>query len=406
MKAWVNPTPEGTHYILEVPKAQKTEIKLLMAYRGLTFSTSASSPEKAVLFSDNPYSIADLIAPDDPHIGGYRRAIDASRALSGKGNYKTPPGKEIWNYQGATLDYLLARNGGIDADEPGLGKTIVAIVFCNEVEATRTLVIVPASVRIQWGVRIKEWSTIAKVSVSVMLNVKDGIHPTANYQVISYEAARNPAIMRAIARGRWDVLVCDEAHKMKNQEALTTRAILGNSRGEYQHGDIKMPAIGTYCDRALALTGTPLLNRPSEAYNLFRYFDHESIDFVNEARFKERYNRQADLKTLDGKRFKLESTSLELELQNRLRANVMARHEKKDVLDAMKPPRYSLVSVEENGAVKSALAVEGMLGLDIETIQTTKDFEILGHIAEARRLMGEAMAPQIIEYVSDFLEGS
>jgi hypothetical protein len=47
-----------------------------------------------------------------------------------------------------------------------------------------------------------------------------------------------------------------------------------------------------------------------------------------------------------------------------------------------------------------------MLGLSIEEIQTTKDFDILGHIAEARRLMGTAMAPQVIEYAEDFLEGS
>ncbi len=72
----------------------------------------------------------------------------------------------------------------------------------------------------------------------------------------------------------------------------------------------------------------------------------------------------------------------------------------------MKPPRYSIVKCEENKAVKGALDVEGMLGLSLDEIQTTKDFEILGHIAEARRLMGEALAPQIIEYARDFLEGS
>jgi len=82
------------------------------------------------------------------------------------------------------------------------------------------------------------------------------------------------------------------------------------------------------------------------------------------------------------------------------------RARKKDVLRCYEASTLFPREREENGAVKSALAVEGMLGLDIETIQTTKDFEILGHIAEARRLMGEAMAPQIIEYVSDFLEGS
>jgi SWI/SNF-related matrix-associated actin-dependent regulator 1 of chromatin subfamily A len=202
------------------------------------------------------------------------------------------------------------------------------------------------------------------------------------------------------------LLICDEAHKMKNRDAITTRAILGNSRGEYHHGDIKMKAIAHYCREHLALTGTLLLNRPSECYNLLRFFDHEAIDFMSEEKFKERYNRQADMKTIEGKRFKLESTSLETELQNRLRVNVMARHEKKDVLKFMKPPRDSIVRCEENGDVRAALDVEGMLGLPIDEIQTTKDFEILGHIAEARRLMGVALASQISEYAADFLEGS
>jgi SWI/SNF-related matrix-associated actin-dependent regulator 1 of chromatin subfamily A len=378
-----------------------------MAYRGLTYSTSASSSERAILFSTNEYALADLADPVRvPTLAAYRKEIDLSRALNGSGTRRLPPGVELWDYQKATLDYLLARKGGIDADQPGLGKTITAIAYCNEREAQRVLVIVPASVRIQWGEQIKRFSTIPNVRVSVMLKVKDGIHPTAHYQVISYEAARNPAILKAIAKGRWKVLICDEAHKMKNIDAITTRAILGNSKGEYNHGEIKMKAIAGYCDEHIALTGTLLLNRPSECYVLFRFFDWESIDFASEDAFKTRYNKQAQMQTIEGKRFTLESTSLESELQNRLRVNIMARHEKKDVLTLMKPPRYSIVRCEENGAVKGALDVEGMLGLSIDEIQTTKDFEILGHIAEARRLMGIALAPQIIDYAADFLEGT
>jgi SWI/SNF-related matrix-associated actin-dependent regulator 1 of chromatin subfamily A len=401
-------TENGTNFILHVPSTRRDEIAPLMAYRGLTFSTSASTRENAVLFSmGNPYALADLAPSDSPVLGAYRKQIDLSRALNGPDYSRyCPPGKELWDYQNGTLAYLLARSGGIDGDQPGLGKTPTAIVYCNAKAAHRVLVICPASVRLQWGTRIREWSTIPNVKAAVMERVKDGIHPTAHYQVISYDAARNPAIMRAISKYKWDVLICDEAHKMKNIEALTTRAIIGNSRGEYQHGDIKVPAIATYCREHLALTGTLLLNRPSEAYVLFRFFDWEAIDFVSEEKFKDRYNKQADMRTIEGKRFKLESTSLENELQNRLRVNVMARHEKKDVLRFMKPPRFSVVTCAENGAVRGALDAEGMLGLDIEEIQTTKDFEILGHIAEARRLMGTALAPQIADYAADFLEGS
>jgi len=396
----------GQNFILRVPVSDKRTIANLMAYRGLTFSTSASSRHEAVLWSSNPYSLADLADVSLPTLGPYRAQIEKSRALDGVGTRRLPPGKELWDYQKATLDYLLARGGGINGDQPGLGKTPTSIAYCNEREAMRVLVIVPASVRLQWEERIKEWSTIPNVKVACMLKVKDGIHPTANYQIISYDAARNPAIIRAISKYEWDVLICDEAHKMKNIDALTTRAIIGNSRGEYQHGEHKMKAIAGYCREHLALTGTLLLNRPSECYNLIRFFDHEAIDFASEEKFKERYNRQADLKTIEGKRFKLESTSLESELQNRLRVNVMARHEKKDVLTFMKPPRYDIVRCQDDGAVQGALAAEGLLGLSIDEIQTTKDFEILGHIAEARRLMGVALAPQIVDYAADFLEGS
>lgn len=396
----------GRYFILRVPRARRADIANLMAYRGLAFSTSASSTNEGVLFSDNAYALADLAAPDCGRLEPYRREIEASRATDGKGTTRLPPGKELWGYQKASFDYILKRGGGILGDQPGLGKTPISLAYCNHIEAQRILVIVPASLRIQWETKIKEWSTIPRVKVSTMLKVKDGIHPTAHYQVLSYDAARNPSIIRAISKTPWDVLICDEAHKMKNIEALTTRAILGNNRGEYQHADMRMPAIASYCRHKLALTGTPLLNRPSEAFTLIRHFDHEAIDFMSWDVFKERYNRQADMQTIEGKRFKLESTSLELELQNRLRVNVMARHLKRDVFTQMKPPRFSVVTCLENRAVKGALEVEGMLGLDIETLQTTKDFEILGHIAEARRLMGEALAPQIVEYASDFLDGS
>lgn len=396
----------GSNFILRVPSTLKKDVASLMAYRGMVFSTSASSRQEAVLWSPNPYSLADIADPELPTLGSYRQQIDLSRALNGKGTTKLPPGKELWDYQKAELDYVLARKGGILGAQPGLGKTPMAIAYCNEREATRILVIVPASVRLQWAERIMEWTTIPKCKVSTMLKVKDGIHPTANYQIISYDAARNPAIIRAISKYQWDVLICDEAHKMKNIDALTTRAIVGNNRGEYQHGEHKMKAIAGYCREHLALTGTLLLNRPSECYVLFRHFDWEAIDFLSWEKFKDRYNRQADMKTIEGKRFKLESTSLEQELQNRLRVNILARHEKKDVLTFMKPPRYSIVKCEEDGQVRGALDAEGLLEIDIDEIQTTTDFEILGHIAEVRRLMGVALAPQIADYARDFLEGS
>ena len=123
MKVWAN----AGHFILEVPRERKEEIAKLMAYRGLTFSTSASSSQKAILWTNSPYGLADL-AEDCPELAPYRDAIDASRALDGIGTMKLPPGRELWGYQKATLDYLLARKGGINGDQhPGIKLAILRV---------------------------------------------------------------------------------------------------------------------------------------------------------------------------------------------------------------------------------------------------------------------------------------
>ena len=89
----------GKNFVLKVPSARKQEIANLMAYRGLTFSTSASSRAEAVLWATNAYALADLAGEDCPTLSAYRKQIDLSRALDGKGTRRLPPGKELWDYQ-------------------------------------------------------------------------------------------------------------------------------------------------------------------------------------------------------------------------------------------------------------------------------------------------------------------
>jgi hypothetical protein len=311
-------TENGPNFILHVPSTRKLEIAPLMAYRGLVFSTSASTRENAILWSLNPYALADLAAPDSPTLGAYRQQIELSRALDGKGTTRLPPGRELWDFQKATLDYLCGAAAGSTGTNLGSAKPRPPLPIATNAKRSARLSFARRPSGSSGASESGMDDNPQRQKVSVMLRVKDGIHPTAHYQVISYDAARNPAIIRAISKYQWDVLICDEAHKMKNIEALTTRAIIGNSRGEYQHGEIRCRRLPSIAAKHLALTGTLLLNRPSEAYVLFRFFDWEAIDFASEDKFKERYNRQADMKTIEGKRFKLESTSLENELQNRL----------------------------------------------------------------------------------------
>jgi len=157
--------------------------------------------------------------------------------------------------------------------------------------------------------------------------------------------------------------------------------------------------------RVLALTGTPLPNRPREAYTLARHLCWEAIDFLSEQKFNERFNPMRQNTTTTGKLWVDERVGRASELQNRLRGNFMARHAKREVMTQLKMPVFDLIQVEETKAVKAALAAERLLDIDPETFAGA-DADVLGHIAAARRMMGVAMAPQVADYLDMLIRGA
>jgi SWI/SNF-related matrix-associated actin-dependent regulator of chromatin subfamily A-like protein 1 len=70
----------------------------------------------------------------------------------------------------------------------------------------------------------------------------------------------------------------------------------------------------------------------------------------------------------------------------------------------LKLPAYDLVYMEETAAVRAALKAERMLDIDPENLEGI-DMTALGSIATVRRIMGEAMAPMVSDYVDMVLEG-
>jgi SNF2 family DNA or RNA helicase len=87
-----------------------------------------------------------------------------------------------------------------------------------------------------------------------------------------------------------------------------------------------------------------------------------------------------------------------------MRAHFMTRHLDKDVRKQMHYPVYDLIHVNETAAIKQALEAERLLDIDPETFETG-GFDIDGAISTARRMMGEAMAPQVADYVKVLLGG-
>lgn len=393
-------------YVMRVPAEDHDFGMVLMRDHGFDMSLPTSTPQVSTFFTFEPYAAATFYDTATilarQQLAPIVSEIDASWALSSDIHVECPTDKELWDFQKADIAYGRRRANFLVGDQPGLGKTPIAICTANDMQADRVLVICPASIRVQWVQRIREWSTMKwPMAIHPIFNARNGVHPNAKWTVVSYELARSPAIAKALLKGHYDLLILDEAHYLKTIDARRTRAIFGGGEGR------EFEPLYTVCDRIMALTGTPLPNRPREAYTLARGLNFDSIDWMSEKSFGERFNPIVKREIIVGGRTKYatdERTGRHAELQNRLRSGFMTRHLKRDVMPQLKYPEYGLVYVEETGAVKSALRAESMLEIDPEQLSGA-DAAILGEVATVRRMMGIAMAPQVCDYIDMLIEG-
>lgn len=401
---YVKPTDTFT---LRVNRSEG-DVPLLMKEHGLDLSLPASTAQTAVLFTREPYAAASFADHATPQayqkLGGIIEQLKASWAVECSGRYRCPADQELASFQKADLAYALGRRNTLIGDQPGLGKTPVSICFANEIRAKRILVICPANIRLQWVKRIREWTTMRyPYTIHPILAARHGVHPTAEWTVVSYDLARTEAIGKALAKGRYDLLILDEAHYLKEISSQRTRALFGG--GAIRHFE----PIAERADRILALTGTPLPNRPREAYTLARALCWDAIDWQSEDHFKERFNPSMRVEKTNpqtGQKFFYidERSGRHAELQNRLRGNFMVRHLKREVLTQLKLPVYDIIQLEETGPVKQALEAERLLDIDPENLEGA-DMTILGHVSVVRRMMGIALAPQVVDYTKMLLEG-
>jgi len=167
--------------------------------------------------------------------------------------------------------------GVILADEVGLGKTIEAgIVLCQywAERRRRLLVITPASIRKQWALELREKFNLpavvldAKSYRDAQKAGRDPLRPDAVLVCSYYFANRLRDDIRGIA---WDLVVIDEAHKLRNSYRPSNKVGQGIR-------------FATSDCRKLLLTATPLQNSLLELYGLSTLIDEHMFGDVNSFR--------------------------------------------------------------------------------------------------------------------------
>ena len=157
--------------------------------------------------------------------------------------------------------------GALLADEVGLGKTIEAgFVICQLWAERRRhmLVICPASLRKQWALELQEKFNLSSIVLDARTykdEQKSGLpSPFQNSQIVICSMHYASGKAQEIKAIPWDLVVIDEAHKLRNAYRESNR-IGRNIRW------------ATEDRKKLLLTATPLQNSLLELYGLSTFID-------------------------------------------------------------------------------------------------------------------------------------
>ena len=172
--------------------------------------------------------------------------------------------------------------GAILADEVGLGKTIEAGIILAEMWAEhhrRILIVVPASLRNQWNIELGEKFYLPSVVMESGKYREEKEKEESPFGIedkiiiCSYDFAASHA--EEINKIRWDLVVFDEAHKLRN--VYKKDSVRANTLKD---------ALRPY--HKLLLTATPLQNNLKELFGLISIIDDEF--FSSAKTFEEQYN--------------------------------------------------------------------------------------------------------------------
>lgn len=185
----------------------------------------------------------------------------------------------LYPYQNEAVDRILDLGYGLVAYEMGLGKTLVGIAVIEELLAqdkiTSALIVVPSGLRYQWAESIARFTDVTTTTKQVKneeiiiptpayCTIIDGT-PAARakqyddiaqqrpeYVIVSYNQVVSD--FEKIAPLATGCVVIDEATAIKGFKAQRTKAVKA-----------------LHPSYPVALTGTPLENRPEEVYSIMEF---------------------------------------------------------------------------------------------------------------------------------------
>lgn len=193
---------------------------------------------------------------------------------------------DLWLHQLKGYWFANQVNDALLAMDMGTGKTLTSIsLIQNQADAVRNvLVLCPLKVVNVWPKELEKW---CKIPYTVQVFDK---HPVAaralaisrfmarpadgtRIVVVNYDPVRNTRMLNELMKHEWDLLICDESHKLKSPGGVTSKNVA---------------KLAARAKRRLLLTGTPMPHSPLDIYAQFRIINPD-IFGTSFVRFRNRY---------------------------------------------------------------------------------------------------------------------
>lgn len=319
-------------------------------------------------------------------------------------------------YQIAAAQYLLAAKKVILADEMGLGKTFEVILAIQalyenhrekEKEPLKVTIVCPAHLKYVWldeFERFARFNTIIEIiGLKRLIKLLQDEHPEQppiRVYIVSYDVlSRNLSYLEIANDGKINVLVCDEAHYLKNGSAKRTKAtmsIVKDLNPEYRW----------------LVTGTPITRDAMNIYSLLKILEHPLS--TNWYYFATRY-AAAEQVSIRGRKVWKFGISNEIELRETLLATCMIRRTKsmvaKDLPEKIRqlillPPDEVISLIQKEKEILKAMSIS--LDLDQKEIYTrlgeTGMLPRTSQLAQIRQELAISKIPAVVNFILDILE--
>jgi len=292
----------------------------------------------------------------------------------------------LYPFQQKGVGFLEAKRGrALIADEMGLGKTIQALAWLQlHPELSPVIIVVPASLKLNWEREIETWMT--NTGTVQILNGTTPYKIIGDIVIINYDIIF--AWIAEIKRLKPQVMILDEVHYIKNNQAKRTKAI---------------KRLGKFIPHVIGLSGTPIVNRPIEIYNAVNIIDRTI--FPSQWDYTEKYCARK----YNGFGYDVSGASNTEELNYKLVNTIMLRRLKKDVLPDLPDKVHSYIPIELDNVEEYKYAETNFVSFvrqykGKEAAVRASNAQALAEIEGLKQLAVKGKLKQCINWIRDFLE--